>query len=77
VAYCAFWVWNRSPVQDQIQIWQCRFQSVYGECITERDYIRLQARDAAQDALADKARYCNSPYSALDDPVCKAFHGGH
>jgi hypothetical protein len=48
----------------------CDFKNASGDCMSEKDYIRMVAHDAAHDALIDMLNYCASHSY---DSECKAL----
>lgn len=59
----------------------CTYKNGGGDCLTENEHIKLIARDAAADAVADLVDFCANSYSAGLDARCvnlkKAATNGH
>lgn len=51
----------------------CRYKNSSDDCLTQTEYIKMVARDAATDAINGQLAYCGS-YASRSDPTCAVFH---
>lgn len=68
----AAWRWMGAPIQDFEDQAACTYQNYEGNCLTQKEYIKMVAHDAAVDALSELSALCNGP-SGVSDSRCSGF----
>jgi hypothetical protein len=69
----AGWRWIGPSVRDFEDRTACTYQNAAGDCLTQAQYIKMVAHDAAADAISDLMNECSSP-SASGDVRCAVFN---
>jgi hypothetical protein len=68
----AGWRWLGPAVRDFDDKTFCTYKNAEGDCLTQAEYIKMVARDAATDAITDFVSFCNGPFGG-GDPRCSSF----
>lgn len=67
----AGWRWFGPSIRDLGDEIACIYRNTHGDCMSESEYIKMVAHDAAVNAITDFVAECSGPFN--NDSRCTLF----